>query len=115
MLPTNDLLLDSFVDATTANSISISPPSGGLPVGGTFRVNLIKDQNDLNTIYAQSDEFTISAGGSTSSGTGSTVSVTTGSATGSSVSLPNTATGSATYVPIPSNSARQIFRSSFLT
>ncbi len=96
MLPTNNLLLDSFVDATSANSISIPPPSGGLPVGGTFRVNLIKDQNDISTIYAQSDEFTITSGGSTTT-SGSTSG--TISATGTTVSLSNTATGgSATYV-----------------
>ncbi|KLO19788.1 hypothetical protein SCHPADRAFT_794961, partial [Schizopora paradoxa] len=83
VLPTNNLLLDSFVDATSGSSISIAAPSGGLPVGGTFRVNLVQDQNDLNTIYAQSDEFTITAGSAASSvsttvssGTGSTVSVT---------------------------------------
>jgi len=93
VLPTNNLLLDSFVDATSANSISIPPPSGGLPVGGTFRVNLIKDQNDISSIYAQSDEFTITSGGSVSTSSSSSGTI---SATGTTVSLSNTATGSPT-------------------
>ena len=99
-MPTNNLLLDSFVDATSGSSISIAAPSGGLPVGGTFRVNLVQDQNDLNTIYAQSDEFTISAGAASSgsttvtSGTGST-----GTPSGTTASLSNTVTGGgASYV-----------------
>ncbi|KAL5508387.1 hypothetical protein ACEPAH_6006 [Sanghuangporus vaninii] len=100
VLPENNQLLAAFVDATSATSVSIDAPSGGFNVGGSYRVNLVKSQDDLDTIYAQSDEFDITAG--TSSATDSTVSsgsatssgsaATTGSATRTSLTVSSSAT-----------------------
>ena len=62
----------------------MNPPSGGWKSGPGFRVNLVKDAQDLNSILAQSDMFTISTSTSstfsTATGTG-TVSAGTGSGT----------------------------------
>lgn len=59
----NNQLLADAVDGTSGNSISVSPPAGqSFPVGSGFRVNFIKSATDVNTIYAQSSEFTITQG-----------------------------------------------------
>ena len=58
----------------------MNPPSGGWVAGSGYRVNFVQDANNLNTIYAQSDDFTIeesssstfSSGSSTASGSAST-------------------------------------------
>ena len=68
VLPTNDQVIADFVDATSATSTTINPPSGGFNVGGTYRVNLVKSQDETSTIYAQSDEFQIVAGSASASG-----------------------------------------------
>ena len=87
-MPTNNLLLAPFVDGTTQTSVSISPPSGGLPVGGSFRVNLVKDQSEQSSIYAQSDEFNIASGGTASaSSTVSTTGTGSTSASGSTITV----------------------------
>ncbi|KAI5118769.1 hypothetical protein M0805_005650 [Coniferiporia weirii] len=78
VLPTNDLLLVSFVDAVSSSSISVPMPVSGFNVGGTYRVNLVQDANDVSTIYAQSNEFNITSGTGTASD-----SATSGSSTGS--------------------------------
>jgi hypothetical protein len=59
----NNQLLADAVDGTNGNSIAVSPPAGqSFPVGSGFRVNFIKSAGDVNTIYAQSSEFTITQG-----------------------------------------------------
>lgn len=60
-------------DGVGQTQTSVNPPSGGWPVGPNFRVNLVKSVNEQNTIYAQSDEFTIEAASSSSSSAVSTV------------------------------------------
>ncbi|KAM6498929.1 hypothetical protein JOM56_006877, partial [Amanita muscaria] len=42
-------------------STDVNPPSGGWPVGTSFkfRVDFVKDANDLNTTYASSQLFNI--------------------------------------------------------
>ncbi|KAL5527253.1 hypothetical protein ACEPAG_6044 [Sanghuangporus baumii] len=104
VLPENNQLLAAFVDATSATSVSIDAPSGGFNVGGSYRVNLVRSQDDLDTIYAQSDEFNITAG--TSSATDSTVTSgstatsgsasTTGSATRTSLTVSGSSSATAT-------------------
>ena len=110
VLPVNNQILVNFVDATSQDALSIAAPSGGFPVGGGFRINLIKDANDVSTIYAQSDNFDITAGSSSGSASGSTVTAGASSTTvtGSTVVVSGTTatlttgsvsvTGSATYV-----------------
>jgi hypothetical protein len=59
----NNQLLAEAVDGSTGNSISVSPPAGqSFPVGPSFRINFIKSANDVNTIFSQSSEFTITQG-----------------------------------------------------
>ena len=81
-MPVNNQLIAETVDAVSRQSLQIDAPSGGFPVGGTFRVNLVLSASEISTIYTQSDEFNITAGGTgstaTSSGTGSGTSAATG-------------------------------------
>ncbi|KAF4619818.1 hypothetical protein D9613_005110 [Agrocybe pediades] len=51
-------VLKALVNGTLGET-TVNPPSGGWPVGEHFRVNLVQDANNLNTILAQSPEFTI--------------------------------------------------------
>jgi hypothetical protein len=55
---TNPLQLQALVDGTLGK-ISVNPPSTGFPIGTGFRLNLVKDTENLNTIFAQSDKFNI--------------------------------------------------------
>jgi len=65
LLPQDQILM-AQQDGTGQTQVSVGPPSGGWPSGPHFRVNLVKDVNEPNTILAQSSEFTI--GPSSSSG-----------------------------------------------
>ncbi|PPQ71687.1 hypothetical protein CVT26_007654 [Gymnopilus dilepis] len=58
VLPT-DFLIEKYVDGTRGYA-KIWPPHHGFPVGDCFRVNLVRGPDDWNTIFAQSNEFTIS-------------------------------------------------------
>ena len=108
VLPVNNQILVNFVDATSQDALSIAAPSGGFPVGGGFRINLIKDANDVSTIYAQSGDFNITAGSSSGSASGSTVTAGASGTTSSTVVASGTTatlttgsvsvTGSGTYV-----------------
>ncbi|KAF9226631.1 hypothetical protein BS17DRAFT_494256 [Gyrodon lividus] len=70
VMPLNDQVLNALVDGTLG-TIVCNPPSGGWPLGSGFRVNLAQDAQHLDTLLAQSDEFSITtpsaSGGSTSS------------------------------------------------
>ncbi|KAG8693375.1 hypothetical protein FRC09_010553, partial [Ceratobasidium sp. 395] len=66
LLPTDQQLI-ATVDGTTGK-IDCPAPSGGFPVGKGYRVNLVKSPSEMNTIYAQSSEFEIVNGISTTSG-----------------------------------------------
>ncbi|KAI0663203.1 hypothetical protein C8Q70DRAFT_956578 [Cubamyces menziesii] len=83
IFPQTTQVLAALVDASLGK-ITVNPPSGGWKSGPGFRVNLVKDAQDLNSILAQSDMFTISTSTSstfsTATGTG-TVSAGTGSGT----------------------------------
>ncbi|KXN92956.1 hypothetical protein AN958_08991 [Leucoagaricus sp. SymC.cos] len=54
-----DIVIAEHVDSSTHSSIDIPAPHHGFPTGAHFRVNLVKNANDPQTIYAQSNEFTI--------------------------------------------------------
>ncbi|KAG8693366.1 GPI inositol deacylase, partial [Ceratobasidium sp. 395] len=66
LLPTDQQLI-ATVDGTTGKT-DCPAPSGGFPVGKGFRINLVKSPSDMNTILAQSPEFEIVNGISTTSG-----------------------------------------------
>ncbi|KAG2013834.1 hypothetical protein CC2G_010702 [Coprinopsis cinerea AmutBmut pab1-1] len=67
LLP-SDIVLASSVDGTSATSFTVEEPEGGWPAhGGSYRVNLVRSERELNTILAQSSEFNITASSSTPS------------------------------------------------
>ncbi|KAI6047468.1 hypothetical protein EDC04DRAFT_625191 [Pisolithus marmoratus] len=66
VMPINDQVLNALVDGTVG-TIQCNPPSGGWPTGDGFRVNLAQDAEHLDSLLAQSDQFSIT--GSTSTGT----------------------------------------------
>jgi len=49
----------------SALTYTVPPPSGGFPAGTGFQVNFVQDPTNLNTIYAQSGQFAITASSST--------------------------------------------------
>ncbi|EKM81519.1 hypothetical protein AGABI1DRAFT_111820 [Agaricus bisporus var. burnettii JB137-S8] len=53
-----DFLVANYIDGTRLTT-KIYPGRGGFPTGSHFRVNLVKNANEIHTIYAQSNEFTI--------------------------------------------------------
>jgi len=58
VMPAGQEVLIATVDGTQ-NSIAVPAPSGGFPTGTGFQVNFVKDPQDLNTILAQSNQFSI--------------------------------------------------------
>jgi hypothetical protein len=58
VLPKDNLQLAALVDGTQGK-FSVNPPSTDFPVGKGFRLNLVKDSENVNTILAQSDQFDI--------------------------------------------------------
>lgn len=70
-MPLNDQVLDALVDGTQG-TIICNPPSGGWPMGDGFRVNLAQDAQHLDSLLAQSNEFSITAPSSSSGATTST-------------------------------------------
>jgi len=70
-------VLAALVDGTLGKT-TLNPQNGGWPTGSRFRINLVQDSNNLNAIYAQSSEFTISPSSSTM--TTSTIAATATSA-----------------------------------
>ncbi|EMD37997.1 hypothetical protein CERSUDRAFT_134538 [Gelatoporia subvermispora B] len=57
--PATQQVLASFVDGSQG-STTVNPPSGGMQPGSGYRINLVPDASYMNTILAQSDQFTIS-------------------------------------------------------
>ncbi|EDR03054.1 uncharacterized protein LACBIDRAFT_307632 [Laccaria bicolor S238N-H82] len=88
------VVLATSVDGTLG-SAPMNTPSGGWPSpGGSFRVNLVQDANNLDAILAQSNQFNITQGTSTISSS-STKGSTTRSASSATGSTTGSATGSA--------------------
>ncbi|KIY49398.1 hypothetical protein FISHEDRAFT_58297 [Fistulina hepatica ATCC 64428] len=79
----------------SADEDDVSAPSGGWVVGTGYRVNLVKDADDLDSILAQSDEFNITtaASGSASSATVSSTSTSTATSSSSSSSSTSSSNG----------------------
>ncbi|KAF8165510.1 hypothetical protein B0H34DRAFT_671334 [Crassisporium funariophilum] len=82
--------LAALVDGTLGSQ-DMNPPSGGWPTGSGFRINLVQDNNNLNTILAQSPEFDI--GEPTTSTTSGRTTRTTATATSTTNTNTNTLTG----------------------
>ncbi|KAF8204806.1 GPI-anchored small secreted protein [Pholiota molesta] len=108
----NPQILAALVDGTLGTT-KLNPPSGGWPTGAGFRVNLVQDDTDLNTILAQSPTFNITQANvtttaSTTAATGiSIVTTPTDTASGTTNTdpiIPPTQ-GSAAIAGIPINSA----------
>jgi hypothetical protein len=57
-------MLAALVDGTLLNT-TVNPPGEGWPTGKGFQVNLLASDSN-STILAQSNQFTISAGNTTS-------------------------------------------------
>ncbi|KAJ7129464.1 hypothetical protein C8R44DRAFT_776857 [Mycena epipterygia] len=107
LMPINNQVLKALVQTSTGTT-TVDPPSAGWPsVGGNYRVNFCKDSEDLNTIYAQSNPFNITAApvqsGSSTAATapsktaGIANTATSGSGSGSAAPTDDTgASGSAT-------------------
>ncbi|KAI6003698.1 GPI-anchored small secreted protein [Pisolithus albus] len=106
VMPINDQVLNALVDGTVG-TIQCSPPSGGWPTGDGFRVNLAQDAEHLDSLLAQSNEFSIT--GSTSTGTStSTTSVSSGSSAltpSATTTSPGTASSDTSTTPTSTNAA----------
>ncbi|RPD66757.1 hypothetical protein L226DRAFT_565548 [Lentinus tigrinus ALCF2SS1-7] len=89
--PPTSQVLAALVDGTKG-SMTVNPPSEGWKAGSGFQVNLVQDSENLNSILAQSNQFTISQASSSLSAT------TTGSVTQGSSVLTVTPTGSTATV-----------------
>ena len=60
--------LAALVDGTLGR-VALNPPAGGWPTGSSFRLNLVQDNQNLNSILAQSQEFSITQSTSTGAST----------------------------------------------
>ena len=65
------ITLENNVDGSTG-SIQVNPPSGGFTQGSGYRIDFVKSPDDLNTIYAQSNQFNITSSSSTPNTKGTT-------------------------------------------
>ncbi|KAJ7094579.1 GPI-anchored small secreted protein [Mycena belliarum] len=102
LMPNDNQILKALV-STNAGSTTVDPPAMGWPaVGGSYRVNLCKSSEDLNSILAQSMEFNITAAAVKSGASSATAATTATSPTDS-----GTASGDAP-APSKSNAAFQI-------
>jgi len=59
-------VLAALVDGTLGTA-ELNPHNGGWPTGSNFRLNLVKDDQDLDTILSQSSQFNITQNTSTTS------------------------------------------------
>ncbi|KAG5648895.1 hypothetical protein DXG03_000244 [Asterophora parasitica] len=98
----NNQVLAAQVDGSL-NYITVNPPSGGWPTGGSFRINLVKDPNSLDTILAQSSEFVIKAPAVASSSHTSSGSTTRTVTSNTPITQPATTSASATTASVPSS------------
>jgi len=76
--PPTTQILDALVDGTLG-TIAANPPSGGWVAGTGFRVNFVANSEQLSTILAQSDDFTIKTAVVSSSSLPSGLSTASGS------------------------------------
>jgi len=102
-------VLNALVDGTLGQ-IACNPPSGGWPTGSGYRVNLAADATHLDTLLAQSDQFSINAATSSGSTSATSTGTGTGTGTGSSASTSpmTTGTGTATSAGASSSSSSSL-------
>jgi hypothetical protein len=94
--------LAALVDGTLGR-VALNPPAGGWPTGSSFRLNLVQDNQNLNSILAQSQEFSITQSTSTGASTRTTATTTPGGVT---VTPTTTDTNSPTdTLTVPSSAA----------
>ncbi|KAH8094803.1 hypothetical protein BXZ70DRAFT_946151 [Cristinia sonorae] len=74
--PPQQIVLVALVDGTKDNSLTVNPPSGGWVAGSGYQVNLVKSTEELNTILAQSGDFSITSGTGSSTFSSSTTALT---------------------------------------
>ena len=86
VFPNYEQQLAALVDSSLG-SVACNPPSTGWPTGQGFQVNIVADAQHLDTILAQSDQFSFHAASSLSGS--STVSVANPTGT---LTVSNTAT-----------------------
>jgi hypothetical protein len=95
VMPNNNQVLAALIDGTKGTT-TVNPPSAGWPTGDGFRVNFVQDASNLNTILAQSSQFSIkAANGSSTTVSGSATTVAASaipSSTDSSAATPTDAT-----------------------
>jgi len=77
--PSYQQVLAALVDGSLGK-FTVSPPSTGFPTGSGFQVNLVNDTENLNTILAQSQQFSIVTATTTGSFSGTIISSTPTSA-----------------------------------
>ncbi|KAK2466096.1 hypothetical protein APHAL10511_001738 [Amanita phalloides] len=58
VMPHGGQVLAALVDGSMGNT-TLNPPNLGWPLGSGFRINLAKDAHDLDTLLAQSGQFSI--------------------------------------------------------
>jgi hypothetical protein len=97
--PPINQILAALVDGTLLNT-TVNPTGGGWPTGKGFQVNLLASDSN-STILAQSNQFTISAGNTTSVISSSQFATGTTSASDGGVVNPTTGP----YTPSNPNSA----------
>lgn len=90
VFPNYQQVLDALVDAgTDGGSVQVGPPSAGWPSGTGYQINLASSAERLDSLLAQSDDFSFHAPDS-SSVSGSSVSAS-GSVSRTVLSVSNTA------------------------
>ncbi|KAK0231013.1 hypothetical protein IW262DRAFT_1453932 [Armillaria fumosa] len=98
LLPEDQIIIPSMNG--TLLTAQIYPPTGGWPMGPTFRLNFVKDPQSPHTILAQTSEFSITSKYNKTLD----VSVDTPTTTPGGYSYLRTATSSATAVSVTSES-----------
>ncbi|KAH9042864.1 hypothetical protein EDB84DRAFT_899140 [Lactarius hengduanensis] len=107
--PSYQQVLAALVDGTLGK-FTVSPPSTGFPTGTGFQVNLVADSQNLNSIFAQSQQFSILQATTTTSSslTATPLFSTTPAATNTDTNTDLNPTGSLTNTTAPSNGADRI-------
>lgn len=79
--PPYSQVLNALVQ-TSAGTVKVNPPSAGWPSGSGFQINLVADPDHLNSILAQSEQFSfVTPTGSSSVATSTSGPVTSGGTT----------------------------------
>lgn len=100
LLP-NDQALSPLID-TDLLTTTISPPAGGWPTPGTnYQVNLVLSAHYPDTVYAQSEEFTIFPAASTTTSISTSMSPSLSTPSSSS----STRSSSSNHPPVSSTSS----------